>query len=46
MADNKYTEQVVREPWVKSINPEVVESIIHFDGEKDAEVLVFEITYD
>jgi hypothetical protein len=35
MTGNKYDKQVIRDPWVKSINPEIVEPVFHFDGEKD-----------
>lgn len=34
MADKKYAKQVVQDLWEKSINPDIVEPIIHFDGER------------
>jgi hypothetical protein len=35
MAAKKYARQVIQNPWVQSINPEIIEPVIHFDGEKD-----------
>jgi hypothetical protein len=37
MAKNKYGKYVMSRPWEKSINPDILDPVTHFEGEKQGE---------
>ena len=44
MTENKYEQYLIRNPWIVGINPEVLEPIINFEGEKAGDGVNFTLS--